>query len=97
MNTKIRLAFVLGVVVAVAAIGGAIVVGTDDTPVNTQATAGDPCCFTNPRYSGVCKVVPGEGESCGSILSYLNNPNSTGKAYCGGTPVRGGWSSASCE
>jgi len=56
-----------------------------------------PCCFENPRYSGTCEVTPGEDESCGSILGYLNNPNSVGKTYCGNTKVRGGWTQVSCE
>jgi hypothetical protein len=56
-----------------------------------------PCCFTNPRYSGVCAVQPGEGETCQSILDYLNNPQSQGKNYCGNTNVRGGWAQAICE
>ena len=62
-------------------------------------TATDPesiCCFTNPGFSGVCKVKPGEGETCKSILTYLNTPNSTGKAYCGGTNLRGGWKLVKC-
>jgi hypothetical protein len=55
------------------------------------------CCFNNPGFTGTCQVVPGEDETCGSILAYLNNPNSVGKAYCGGTKVRGGWSQVACE
>ena len=56
-----------------------------------------PCCFTNPQYSGICAVEPGEGESCQSILDYLNNPQSQGKAYCGNTNVRGGWKLTACQ
>lgn len=62
--------------------------------------AGSPprqCCFTNPRYSGVCAVEPGGGETCQSILDYLNNPQSQGKTYCGNTNVRGGWKQVTCE
>jgi hypothetical protein len=55
------------------------------------------CCFTNPQYSGVCAVQPGEGETCASILAYLNNPQSQGKTYCDNTNVRGGWRQAACE
>ena len=61
------------------------------------ATAAEPCCFTNQRYSGVCQVVPGEDETCGEILSYLNTPNSTGKGYCAGTDIRGGWTQVDCK
>jgi hypothetical protein len=56
-----------------------------------------PCCYTNAGYSGVCSVQPGEGETCGSILDYLNNPNSQGKSYCGNTNIRGGWSAKKCD
>jgi hypothetical protein len=63
------------------------------------AFAKDPvekCCFTNPAYSGTCAVTPAEDETCNGILDYLNNPNSTGKSYCGGTRIRGGWAAATC-
>lgn len=55
-----------------------------------------PCCFTNPRYSGVCSVEPSPEESCGRILEYLNTPQSQGKSYCGNTNIRGGWASQQC-
>jgi hypothetical protein len=61
------------------------------------ADAKKECCFTNVAYSGVCQVTPGEGESCTSILQYLNRPNSVGKNYCMNTTVRGGWKKKSCE
>jgi len=62
-----------------------------------QASEGTSCCFTNPRYSGVCVIEPGADETCASILAYLNNPNSQGKSYCGSTSVRGGWRQAPCK
>jgi len=55
-----------------------------------------PCCFSNPRYTGICKVVPAEGSTCSSILAYLNKNNSVGKTYCGNTRIRGGWTSVQC-
>jgi hypothetical protein len=56
------------------------------------------CCYTNsPGYQGVCEVIPGEGETCASILAYLNNPQSAGKTYCNNTKVRGGWKQVDCE
>lgn len=61
------------------------------------ADAGAKCCFTNTAYTGVCQVMPQEGETCQSILDYLNTPNSVGKNYCGDTNVRGGWQQASCS
>ncbi len=54
------------------------------------------CCFTNPSYAGVCQVQPAKDETCASILSYLNNPMSAGKAYCNSTPIRGGWRQVAC-
>ncbi|RLE24989.1 MAG: hypothetical protein DRJ61_06165 [Acidobacteria bacterium] len=55
------------------------------------------CCFTNTRFSGQCTVTLGAEETCADILSYLNNQNSVGKAYCGNTIIRGGWASVTCE
>jgi hypothetical protein len=56
------------------------------------------CCFTTSSgYQGVCEVTPGEDETCESILTYLNNPQSVGKTYCGNTKVRGGWKEVPCE
>jgi len=79
-----------GWLVAVAAVAVALIAAQ-------AATAAEPCCFTNQRYSGVCQVVPGQDETCGSILSYLNTPNSTGKGYCAGTDIRGGWTQVDCN
>ena len=73
------------------------VASADDTDEVSTTIQQEPCCFTNPRFTGTCQVVPGPDESCGDILAYLNNPNSVGKAYCGNTKVRGGWSQVSCE
>ena len=67
----------------------------DATPAST--TAEEKCCFTNPRFTGVCVVTPAGDETCSSILAYLNNPNSVGKPYCGGTTVRGGWAQVECK
>lgn len=78
------------------AFGLAMTVATaSPAPMAAQAT--DPCCFTNPRYTGVCKVVPGEGETCADILAYLNNQSSVGKSYCGNTTIRGGWAQVDCD
>jgi hypothetical protein len=55
------------------------------------------CCFTNPRYVGTCDVAPAADETCAAILSYLNNPQSQGRTYCGSTSIRGDWKAASCE
>jgi len=61
-----------------------------------DAPATQRCCFANPEYAGVCVVQPGEGETCASVLAYLNNPRSQGKSYCGNTSVRGGWKQVEC-
>ena len=68
---------------------------TSPAPMAAEATA--PCCFTNPRYTGVCKVQPGEDETCADILAYLNNQSSAGKSYCGNTTIRGGWTQVDCD
>jgi hypothetical protein len=56
-----------------------------------------PCCFRNQGYGGVCLVTPAKGETCASILDYLNNPQSQGKSYCTNTAVRGGWTAVDCK
>ena len=56
-----------------------------------------PCCFVNSSYAGVCMVDPAPGESCASILSYLNTPGTAGKTYCGNTVIRGGWTEVRCN
>jgi hypothetical protein len=72
-------------------VGGALLV-IDSSNAEVQ----EKCCFSHPSYSGTCEVTPGDGESCASVLRYLNTPNSQGKTYCGGTELRGGWNLASC-
>ena len=81
-----------------AAIAMTIVLGVLVAVVRIRA-ADEPkaCCFTNERYTGTCIVTPNEGETCESILAYLNNPSSTGKDYCGGTHIRGGWAQVDCD
>ncbi|NOZ94989.1 MAG: hypothetical protein GXP47_09675 [Acidobacteria bacterium] len=64
---------------------------------NSAPDKAGPCCFTNDRYSGVCKVYPTGDETCGDILAYLNNPMATGKTYCGNTHIRGGWTQVDCK
>ena len=56
-----------------------------------------PCCYVNTQYAGVCSVVPAQGETCVSILAYLNNPRSQGKSYCRSTSVRAGWQRRKCS
>jgi hypothetical protein len=82
---------VLGCAAVLALAGG----GSDPT-ARAADPARPPCCYTNARYSGVCSVEPAEGETCASILDYLNNPSSQGKSYCGNTNIRGGWKQKTC-
>lgn len=63
----------------------------------TGVIGGDTCCFTNPRFTGECKVTTGPDETCSDVLAYLNNQASVGKTYCGNTKVRGGWAQVQCE
>jgi len=75
----------------------------DAAPVACAARSADGpeprphCCFTNARYVGTCEVEPSKDETCASILQYLNNPQSQGKAYCSATSVRGGWKQVPCQ
>jgi hypothetical protein len=82
-------------------IAAVLVIAATPASANDEASAAAsesaPCCFENPRFSGTCQVTPSGDETCSSILAYLNNPNSVGKAYCGNTKVRGGWTQVSCE
>jgi ketosteroid isomerase-like protein len=59
--------------------------------------AQDTCCFNNFRFAGGCQVHPAKGETCTSVLSYLNSFDSVGAYYCGNTTVRGGWTLISCK
>jgi hypothetical protein len=55
------------------------------------------CCFVRDGYQGVCQVTPAEGETCESILEYLNTPGTVGKTYCNSSRFRGGWSQVECK
>jgi hypothetical protein len=67
--------------------------------ISGQVERGDGgrCCLTNFRYSGICEVSVGSGESCGDVLSYLNNFQSAGRQYCGNSIIRGGWTLSRCD
>jgi hypothetical protein len=79
---------------------GAFLALTAATPVAPASSAAESpapaCCFKNPRVTGTCEVRPAEGETCASILAYLNQAQSVGKSYCGNTEIRGGWEQVSC-
>jgi hypothetical protein len=86
---------------------GLLVASASTTPLRVEArppegAAGSEgslsqrCCFANPRYAGTCEVTPAKEETCGTVLAYLNDPNSLGKTYCANTTIRGGWKSVSC-
>lgn len=83
--------------VAVSAIlVAAAVVSAQTVSGQVQKGEGGRCCLTNFRYSGICEVRVGSGESCGDVLSYLNNFQSAGQAYCGNSIIRGGWTLVRC-
>jgi hypothetical protein len=63
---------------------------------NHEQTQPAPCCFERLGYQGVCHVTPAEGETCESILKYLNSPGTVGKDYCGGSKLRGDWKAVDC-
>lgn len=82
----------------------AIVAGIFAAPVPVSAqdvilspVPKDPCCMTNFRFAGTCRVMPRQGQYCENILSYLNNFNSAGEAYCNSTYIRGGWTLVDCN
>src|SRR5688572_11363870 len=58
---------------------------------NQKPSINKSCSLSNPGYAGVCVVIPAKGETCNSILKYLNNPMSAGKTYCSNTNIRGSW------
>ena len=60
------------------------------------ASAAETCCYANFRFSGPCVVTLAPGETCSSVLAYLNDLSSSGKTYCGSTPIRRGWSHTTC-
>jgi hypothetical protein len=82
------------VLIAASATAAVLLAGAD---ARAAAEPTGKCCFTNPRYTGVCEVTLGEKETCADVLAYLNNPNSVGKDYCGNSIVRGGWAQVTCE
>lgn len=54
------------------------------------------CSFSNPRYSGWCRVSESPPENaapaqvCEGILACLNDV-ACSKTYCNATEIRGGW------
>jgi hypothetical protein len=92
-NPSARRATGIGVVLLLAAATGA----AQTISGQVQTSEGGRCCLTNFRYSGICEVSVGSGESCGGALSYLNNFQSAGRQYCGNTIIRGGWTLSRCD
>ena len=85
------------VVLAVIAAGGAGVADAQYQSGRVQhGSSSKQCCFNNFRFAGSCSAQVGQNESCNTVLSYLNNFNSVGQAYCGNTTVRGGWTTVDC-
>jgi hypothetical protein len=64
---------------------------------NEESSGSTVCCFIRDGYQGQCRVTPGEGETCESILEYLNTPGTVGKTYCKNSRFRGGWSQVDCS
>src|SRR5262245_35910188 len=54
------------------------------------------CAFSNPRYSGWCRVTEDVAQAstpegvCQNVLSCLNAVSCT-KTYCNATEIRSGW------
>jgi hypothetical protein len=66
-------------------------------PASARDKPRQACCFNNPRHAGGCSVEPAAGESCASVLRYLNDPKAAGKTYCSSTTIRGGWKAVRCK
>ena len=92
-----RLALLFAIVVAGLAAAASAGGGPAAPTAAVSIASSDDCCFTNPRYTGVCQATPGPDETCADILAYLNNQSSVGKTYCGNTKVRGGWAQVDCD
>jgi len=67
------------------------------SPAAESQTKPSRCCYVNTEYHGVCQITPAEGETCDSILKYLNTPGTAGKTYCDQTSIRGGWKQVACD
>ena len=77
-------------------LGSVAMFASGSAVAQSRVAARPTCCFANPQYSGVCSVQPAQGETCASVLKYLNDPQSLGKTYCANTTVRGGWKQRKC-
>ena len=64
---------------------------------NEDQSKASVCCFEHDGYQGQCKVTPAEGETCASILEYLNTAGTVGKTYCNNSKWRGGWTQVDCN
>jgi hypothetical protein len=94
LRYRLILGAALGLVLAILVVNGLPGTGIAAQKVKKPELK---CCYTNPQYSGTCEVTPSDGETCSTVLAYLNNPNAHGKTYCGGTDIRGGWKQVQCE
>jgi hypothetical protein len=82
---------------AAAAVVAALAASAASGTGNGERDESASCCVANPRFAGICKVELGPEESCADVLAYLNNAASTGRTYCGGTPIRMGWKQVECQ
>lgn len=85
--------------VGAAAAGDASTMGAplpETTPVAAAATAAVTCDFSNPGYSGWCRVTKrlraGQRARgiCRQVLTCLNDARCI-QTYCNATTIRGGW------
>jgi len=78
---------------ALVALAGIAVIGSTG---RGAANEDSDCCFSHPDFPGTCKVTPAQGETCASILEYLNKSGTSGKSYCSNTELRGRWIQVDC-
>jgi len=86
---------------AVLSICGVVALAQEDEPLHrrgaaTPAEGTVTCAFSNPGYSGWCRVTEplGAGKRargvCAQVLTCLNDVRCT-RTYCEATTIRGGW------
>jgi hypothetical protein len=80
-----RFSVALGLLIAAAAVTG------------SSKDKSRTCCFNHVGFASSCKVQLSKDETCASVLTYLNDPNSSGKSYCANTTLRGGWTQVDCK
>ena len=86
------------VAIALVALAACLVLAAQESQTTPKAsdTYTAECAFSNPAYSGFCRVsekvsrTVRPAAACQNVLSCLNNSQCI-KTYCNATTIRGGW------